>query len=898
MSDLLFHVSPDGDLSLEQARDDARRAGPEARREIQLRGGTYFLPRTFALGPEDSNLVFTAAPGERPVLSGGFRVTGWTAGTRDGKTCWTATVPAGSDFKQLFVNGQRRLRPRFPKRGYHRFASIPEGGAGAGRFGHGPDRACFTPGDISPDWHDLGAVELVALELWFSTHHRIKRIDPERSELEFFGPSLGKLRDENGSGLARYYLENVQEALSEPGEWYLDRQSGHITYSPLPHESLESAEIVAPRLETLVRVAGAADVRFENLSFQHAEWRTAETFVGSIQAAFDVPGAVVFERAERCVLRDCQVAHVSQYGVEIGRGCHDCEIVGCEIADLGAGGVRIDHEWCDRVNETSRSVVLAESGGKPNGTRVANCSIHDGGRIHLGAIGVWIGNAGHVRILDNHIYNFNYTGVSCGWTWGYAPTATVDNRIEGNHIHHICWDRPLSDNGGIYILGPHPGGRIARNHIHHVGCHHYGAWGIYLDEGTSFMTVAENVTHHVGCGFHIHYGRGNLVCDNIFALSSKQAFVLSRPEAVRSCVFERNLIYSTEGQPGGGVKDSRHFLIRDCLFWMEGLSKDFADGASLEQWQERGQLLGCVVADPLFHDPEGGDFTLRPDSPAFKLGFNRKRAVPETILAASLEWAADNELRLTLRNHGAAPASGHLVVAAGPEGVAKLKGPGDFRFDNLAPGEERAGVFPVAADPEADFCFAACDGPSPVFVSRLKGPRLQAGSDLESTAWRPLLRSAGMEAARWKLAVGPDALRFQAQVLDLRHVAASSPWEGSSIEFFVAPRKTADRTELTQLFFSPVSDWSAAVVARADNSVPVPEPRVTATCAPLSGGGYELRAVIPFAAVKLEAPVPEFLFEAIINATFAAGSGLGHQTLFGAACACANTTGYARVAVK
>jgi hypothetical protein len=42
---------------------------------------------------------------------------------------------------------------------------------------------------------------------------------------------------------------------------------------------------------------------------------------------------------------------------------------------------------------------------------------------------------------------------------------------------------------------------------------------------------------------------------------------------------------------------------------------------SLAEWQKRGQDVHSIVADPLFVDPERGDFTLKPGSPAAKIGF-------------------------------------------------------------------------------------------------------------------------------------------------------------------------------------------------------------------------------------------------------------------------------------
>ncbi len=67
-------ISP-GD-SLEKARDAA-----QAGDRIILHGGTYRLGETLVLGPQNSGVTWMAAPGEKPVISGGVSVTGWTSDT-------------------------------------------------------------------------------------------------------------------------------------------------------------------------------------------------------------------------------------------------------------------------------------------------------------------------------------------------------------------------------------------------------------------------------------------------------------------------------------------------------------------------------------------------------------------------------------------------------------------------------------------------------------------------------------------------------------------------------------------------------------------------------------------------------------------------------------------------
>ncbi len=685
---------------------------------LLLRGGTYELARTLVFRPEDSGsakspVVLAAHPGEAVVLSGGRRITEWRDGKVNGQPCWVAELPDVAadkwNFTQLFVNGVRRPRPRLPKTGYHRFSGwVGDRDSGQDWY-NGPKEMRYAPGDIRR-WRNIDDVKVVALQLWFEAHHRIKKLDTRRRIVHFQAKSLGSLKDE-WRQFARYFVENVFEALDTPGEWYLDRRAGKLYYLPLPGEEISSTEVIAPRLETLVHFAGTgrqpvSHVRLENLSLQHAEWDYPPDDPGSIQAAFKVPGAVVFDRAEHCVLYGCEVAHAAQYAIEIRTGSHDNRIAACSLHELGAGGVRIDHEWMNRVDETS--TARKKAGTKPMAATISDCRIHDAAKIHLSAIGIWVGNASRNRIVHNEIFNLNYTGISCGWTWGYAKAATMDNRIENNHIHHINWDGVLSDNGGIYTLGIQPGTTLRGNHIHHIGCYLYGGWGIYPDEGSSELLIENNVVHHTHyAGFSTHYGRDNLVRNNIFALARSAHVAPGKREGHRTTVFKGNLVYWHEGQLSPFDWATENYLFKDNLFFNANGDVDF--GTPLTVLQERGQYAGTVIADPLFNDPEAGDFTLRAGSPAFSVGFRpidvtkagprplRQRPdsfddwtpaqdEPRPIVRTRIETIAGDTVRVSVQNVGNAPASGRLRLVVGPADSVKRTGPGQITFKGLRPG--------------------------------------------------------------------------------------------------------------------------------------------------------------------------------------------------------------------
>jgi hypothetical protein len=642
---------PCRDLAAARDAIRARRAKGEWRGEaitVMVRGGTYFLEQPFAFGPEDGGaadapVTYSAYPGETVVVSGGRAISGFVAvasenaqpaagGGKGGQgELWAADVPevkgGGWYFYQLFVNDGRRARTRLPKEGFYTFAGLPTTRPET-PWQEGQAEAIFKAGEIER-WKNLGDVDVVATSLWITSRLPIKEVDESSRRVVFSKKSTYRLTNGfKANDFSRYWLENVRETLDTPGQWYLDRAEGKLYYRPLPGESLSNVRVIAPKLPDLLRVAGTAgapvrNLQFVGLSFEHGDWDGRRADFGLGQASVNVPAAVSFTNATGCGLRDCGVRHVSTYAVEFGAGCEGNALENCVLSDLGGGGVK--------VNAGSSH------------TTIDNCDIGPGGFIHHPGVGVWVGNSGDNRIAHNDIHDFLYTGVSLGWSWGYGPSEAVRNVVEFNHIHDLG-KGVLSDMGGIYTLGVSPGTVLRNNLIHDIHAYEYGGWGIYNDEGSTGIVVENNVVYRTTHGgYHQHYGKENLVRNNVFAMAKYHQVQRTRDEEHCSFTFERNIVYFTDGKllagnwhdgaPAGGLKvaadgkiDSAqvaklHYQIDNNLYYKaDGKGVDF-DGQPLEKWRERGHDRGSLIADPLFVCPSHADFTLRPGSPAERIGF-------------------------------------------------------------------------------------------------------------------------------------------------------------------------------------------------------------------------------------------------------------------------------------
>jgi parallel beta-helix repeat protein len=280
------------------------------------------------------------------------------------------------------------------------------------------------------------------------------------------------------------------------------------------------------------------------------------------------------------------------------------------MTDLGAGGVKIgDPEIPKGAAQTTSGIVVSEN------------YIHNIGIVYPAAVGVWIGQASGNTVTHNEIADTYYTAISLGWTWGYGATAAHHNRIEFNDLHNLGRGL-LSDMGCIYSLGIQPGTVERNNLCHDVARYEYGGWGLYTDEGSSQILLENNIVYRTqDGGFHQHYGRENIVRNNIFALGEEAQLRRTREEAHRSFSFERNIVYWEKGRLLDGAWGNGRFLFDHNLYWQAtGQPIEFGKD-SMAEWQRRGQDVHSWVADPLFADPAHGDFTLKPGSPAAKIGF-------------------------------------------------------------------------------------------------------------------------------------------------------------------------------------------------------------------------------------------------------------------------------------
>ncbi len=509
---------------------------------IILEDGVYrltspLLVRSEDSGTETSPTIFEAAPGTKPVLSGGVRITGWqkASGKISGLpkaargNVWVADAPTFGgrmlEFRQLWVNGQKAVRARQPNSGT--LARLV-----------GWDKAkqeAWIPATAVERMHDASQLEMIIDQVWETAILRVKtiRVEGDKACLTFQQPE-SKLEFEhpwppvtvNAKYQAPFFLANAIEFLDQPGEWFENTLTRKVYYWPRPGEDLNRVSVVAPALKTLVRITGSLDrpvehVQFKGIAFEYATWmRPSEAGDVPLQAgmyfldAYRIkppgtsyhrgldnqdwigrpPGSVSVKDANHIVFERCRFEHMAAAGLDFQSGTHDDLIQGCVFRDLGGNGIQMG-KFSDPGVEVH--VPYNPKDGRIICTRekILNNVVTDCGTEDWGSVGICVGYGREIAIEHNDVSGLPYTGISVGWGWNKATNCMRDNRIIANRIYHVA--TRLGDTAGIYTLSPQPGTIISDNCISDIQMSQYvpdtDQWFyLYLDEGSSYITVRDN----------------------------------------------------------------------------------------------------------------------------------------------------------------------------------------------------------------------------------------------------------------------------------------------------------------------------------------------------------------------------------------------------------------------
>lgn len=487
-----FYVAPGGKNSnpgtsvapfatLAKARDAVRKkvsAGLTDDILVLIRGGVYPQTQTMTFGPEDSgtekhSVTYCAAPGEKVVLSGGRKITGWKKGP---SAIWTAQVPevkAGDwYFRQLFINGKRAVRARTPnvddktpwwtiKTSAATKEAPPPEDVPIPITLTGPIQAYKNSTDI----------ELVYIRNNEGGRKRLQTVNPADQTLALAPPNRWNSRVfTNDWSLSlptakkACYLENALEMLDEPGEWYLERQSGTLSYWPRSGEDLTRDEVMAPVLQkTMLAVIGRLERPVVNLHFKglHAEyvdwplpaWGYMALFCCNLETGKDPrPGhrpmdaAVEYEHARSCSFTDGSIAHAGGMGICLRTGTAYNRIEGNEIADLGGGGIAAGY-----ANVAGLYLYAAPPPEKDEyrGYRIANNYIHHCGMDYYGAVGILLFSTQDAVVSHNLIHDTAYIGLCIAGSQDPKLPFARNNVVEHNHVHDAM--KVTTDGAGMYV---------------------------------------------------------------------------------------------------------------------------------------------------------------------------------------------------------------------------------------------------------------------------------------------------------------------------------------------------------------------------------------------------------------------------------------------------------------
>jgi len=655
--------------AIRELKSENRSQGPVT---VMIREGTYYLTEPFVLvsqdaGTEQERITYTAYSGQKPILSGGRKIVGWEPYEGNIVRCHLPEAKGDQwSFRQLFFDGERQIRARWPNRDpndplYGGWAfvesTLPEGDKEASEFRFAPDR---TPRHWAKPHQ--AEVNVFPWYCWVNDIIPVKHVDADKRTITLgrrVQPGFMSLMPGN-----RFCVENVLEELDQPGEWWLARDTGTLYCWP-PEDAVKDGKVIAPQIDRLIEVRGTPDkpvrhVTISGLTFTH----TLSPFPEFQPENFHSPtlrgAAVHLENCEDCCVEDNRFCMLGGDAVRLQSSNVQNRIVGNEIAFVGGAGISLassqpgnTHTWADKA------VLRQNSQQYPKLVRnvISNNHIHHCGVIKKNCGGVQLYGINSVDNVISHnlIHHMSDKGMVMQDGFGRFI-------VEYNELYQLGLE--IADTGGImtnrwFVLEDDPElaeGNVVRFNLIRdcIGCGAYAeqrhpkgegdrttadgriwtpyyTWGIYFDNSGMDITVYGNIVVSTvlgGISMPVGSPKNNRVENNILISSSGNQIDLRMGSGASGNRFLRNIVYYTnESAALLAARPSVKETITQCDYNIyfpaagQPLRVRGIGGETFADWKKLGFEEHSLIADPLFVDPAGGDYRLRPESPAHKLGF-------------------------------------------------------------------------------------------------------------------------------------------------------------------------------------------------------------------------------------------------------------------------------------
>jgi hypothetical protein len=644
--------------TLERARDAVRDLKKNKSQDIVvfIREGVYPLEQTVVFGLEDSGkgnstITYAAYPNEKPVFSSGKEITGWKKVSEElpglsEKAKGNILVANVSD-RFLTLYDDEGLLPRAQS---ERFMPLK---------GSNSKELHFPEGKIK-NWSNIEDVEIVVIP----TRDWMMNVLPLASVDEEAGIAYTAIEATYAMARKGCWVENVLEELDEPGNWVLNTKEGKVYLWPR-----SKSPVVAPTLLELIRVEGKIDkegptdipvrnIRFQGLTFKHGERYTLTNDDAGLQHDWDMldknNSMIRFRGAENCAIEQCHFLHSGSGAIRVDLYGQNNKITDNHIEHLGGGGILLCGYGPGTKDVNKNNLVY-------------NNNIHHVGEIYWHSPGIFLWQSGENRVANNLIHHTNYSGLIVSGCiirflnmpdkreqvrairrneLGMLPEDlqfedvsqflhSRNNIIELNEIHNVM--QILGDGNGIYIRGAGSGNIIRRNYIHHLVAETGKQSGIRTDGGQMDALISENIIYKcTSQGMTLKLN--NRFENNIIAdITEPRIVYLKIVEGpMQGASNKRNIFYSFSkgctfiSEPGEGEglvgEDSRGRVPArmkdiDSDYNIYYCKEDSSIGEqTLAKLQGDGVDANSKVADPMFVDPENGDFRFKPESPALKMG--------------------------------------------------------------------------------------------------------------------------------------------------------------------------------------------------------------------------------------------------------------------------------------